>query len=157
MRKIREYLHISQPAIDITDPCYDSDVWCRMNNMPIEEGNYEVRINQCENDRNHSIILIKEGLSVDDVNIQEVYKGTIGVDAGLAGFFENKPDYPDEDWYKVCDHIREQDFGFAENDSPFKCNGVWCCSGWGDGEYPVTQLIYKDKIIGYRIDFMEEE
>lgn len=155
MRKIKEYFHISQPAIDITDPCYDSDVWCRMNNMPIEEGEYEVLIRTNDLGRVLSITLIAEDMDEDDVNIQEVYKGNIGVDAGLAGFFENKPDYPHKDWHKVCDYIGEQDFGFAENDSPFKCNGVWCCSGWGDGEYPVTQLIYKDKIVGYRINFME--
>lgn len=102
MRKIKEYLHISQPAIDITDPCYDSDVWCRMNNMPIEEGNYEVIINQYENDRNHSIILIKGGLSVDDVNIQEVYKGSIGVDAGLAGFLKTSLIIPTKNGIKFA-------------------------------------------------------
>lgn len=26
--------------VDITDPCYKRDVWCRMNDVPIREGLY---------------------------------------------------------------------------------------------------------------------
>lgn len=156
MKIEKEFLHISQNTIDITDPCYDSDTWCRMNNMPIEKGEYQALIRTNDFGRILSITLIPEDMHEDDANIQEVDKGYIGVDAGLAGFFENKPDYPDDEWYEVCSHIKGQDFGLAETDSPFKCNGVWCSSGWGDGEYPVTQLRYKATVIGYRIDFMED-
>ena len=27
-------------SVDITDPCYSRDVWCRMNDMKIKEGEY---------------------------------------------------------------------------------------------------------------------
>lgn len=153
MKIEKEFLHISQPTIDITDPCYDSDTWCRINNIPIEKGEYVVLVEINDFGRVQSITLIAEDVDEDDVNIQEVNKGCIGVDAGLAGFFENKPDYSDDEWHEICDYIENQDFGLAETDNPFKCNGVWCESGWGDGEYPVTQLRYKGKIVGYRINF----
>ena len=28
------------PTVDITDPCYDRDVWCRMNKVSIKQGSY---------------------------------------------------------------------------------------------------------------------
>ena len=27
-------------SVDITDPCYDRDTWCRMNDVKIKEGDY---------------------------------------------------------------------------------------------------------------------
>ena len=27
-------------SVDITDPCYDKDVWCRMNDVKISDGEY---------------------------------------------------------------------------------------------------------------------
>lgn len=30
--------------VDITDPCYDSDTWCRINNVKIKAGEYTCRV-----------------------------------------------------------------------------------------------------------------
>lgn len=51
--------------------------------------------------------------------------GSIGVDAGLAGFFHNKPDYSDEAWSKFCDRIRHGDAWLTED-------GFYSSSGYGD-------------------------
>lgn len=32
---------ITTDTIDVTDPCYDKDVWCRINDLCIEKGNYQ--------------------------------------------------------------------------------------------------------------------
>ena len=61
--------------------------------------------------------------------------GDIGVDAGLAGFFHNKPDYTDDEWAAFCDRVRHGDAwlikeGFYSS-SGYTCVG-WCCrSGSG--------------------------
>ena len=56
--------------------------------------------------------------------------GTIGVDAGLAGFFNNKQDFNDDEWSELCDRIGG---GNAWN----LYNGVFSSSGFGDGIYDV--------------------
>ena len=58
------------------------------------------------------------------------YIGEIGVDAGMAGFFENKPDFDDEEWELFCEKLRDKDCAIL----PY---GVVCRSGFGDGRYPV--------------------
>lgn len=31
-------------SVDVTDPCYDRDVWCRMNDVKIKQGEYDCYI-----------------------------------------------------------------------------------------------------------------
>ena len=31
-------------SVDITDPCYDKDVWCRMNDVKISDGEYTCNV-----------------------------------------------------------------------------------------------------------------
>ena len=38
MRKAKIGVMDFHGSVDITDPCYDKDVWCRMNNVKISEG-----------------------------------------------------------------------------------------------------------------------
>ena len=38
MRKTKIGVMDFHGSVDITDPCYDKDVWCRMNNVKISEG-----------------------------------------------------------------------------------------------------------------------
>ena len=40
MRKTKIGVMDFHGSVDITDPCYDKDVWCRMNNVKISEGEY---------------------------------------------------------------------------------------------------------------------
>lgn len=37
MRKAKIGVMDFHGSVDITDPCYDKDVWCRMNNVKISE------------------------------------------------------------------------------------------------------------------------
>ena len=43
--KYRGIMNIASGAIDITDPGYDDDTWCRMNNVKIKPGNFVMSIN----------------------------------------------------------------------------------------------------------------
>ena len=95
--------------LDITDPCYDRDVWCRLNDIQISPGKY-------------SVTEFKEGYMTECLMIKNAeekpvgrnsqkwkYIGEIGVDAGIAGFFWNKPDFSDEQWSAFCEALKEKE------------------------------------------------
>ncbi len=149
-------LKFTSNKLDVTDPCYDKDVWCRMT-VDIIPGvyNYEVITydGRCRylSIKREGSGLVRRGLVI----------GEIGVDAGLAGFFENKPDYNDDTWDKICDYLYDEYDGgpriaATNNDNKrlFGCECVFCSSGYGDGSYEVRPLLdYRDMIVGYEITF----
>ena len=117
--------------VDITDPCYDKDVWCRMTTdcepglykgyaEMSDEGDWGMRV---------ATVSIFKGDKMWGIEEME-YIGNIGVDAGLAGFFNDKPDFSDTEWNEFCDKINDGD---AWN----LYNGIFSSSGYGDGYYNV--------------------
>lgn len=129
------------PTIDVTDPCYDKDVWCRINDLKIKEGDYRCAIwptyeyyTDTKGKRHRNTMVARIGIYLGDVPDASdlVEKGFIGVDAGLAGFFNNKPDYNDKEWQKICD-----EFYATKNEYLFTDEGFFSSSGYGDGSYPL--------------------
>lgn len=155
-------IDIADDKIDITDPCYDKSTWCRTQ-KPIVSGEYNcyagVGSNKTWGKRVYSLIILANGLNLDGkYDVQSV--GSIGVDAGMAGFFVNKPDYSDDDWNQVCDYVFENDgggqpkkFWIVDEDTPLRCKGFFSESGIGDGEYVVYEIKQHDKIVGYKLEF----
>lgn len=142
-------------VIDITDPCYDKDVWCRMT-AEVKAGEYDCHIWR------HTSKEIWNGKEYKDVRVGVIgiylngiippqksmeYIGEIGVDAGLAGFFMNKPDYDDDEWSAFCDSIRD-------GDAWIKDEGFFSSSGYGDGGYPVYANKVNDEITALEIRFI---
>ena len=78
---------------------------------------------------------------------QMEYIGEIGVDAGLAGFFMNKPNYNDDEWNDFCNSIRK-------GNAWIKDEGFFSSSGYGDGMYPVYAYKYNGEIIALEIRFL---
>lgn len=126
-------------SVDITDPCYNKDVWCRMDNVKIKEGNYDCLIwyhtekGEFEGKPySHKLVgiigIYYNGLIPPQKSMKVI--GSIGVDAGLAGFFHNKPDYDNEAWSTFCDRIAHGDAWIIED-------GFYSVSGYGDGSYEV--------------------
>lgn len=150
-------LKFTSNKLDVTDPCYDKNVWCRMT-VDIVPGVYDYEIVTDESDgwgqRCRYISILREG--AESVR-RGLVVGTIGVDAGLAGFFENKPDYDDDAWVNVCENIHGHPSVVAtdkDSKEPFGCECVFCSSGYGDGEYEVRTLLdYRDQVVGYEIKF----
>lgn len=74
--------------------------------------------------------------------------GDIGVDAGMAGFFRDKPDYTDEEWYQFCSRFDHRkcytglDYGVASE------------SGYGDGSYDVYANADRS---AFMIEFLYDE
>ena len=142
--------YFNSDKIDITDPCYDRDVWCRMS-VKIVPGEYTVFVEEKEysdwgrriasltiaNTKNFSYTSGDEMVSVV-MNKGDVV-GEIGVDAGLAGFFIDKPDFSDEEWSDLCDrYFFDSDWGDIVYVSSGEAQqGVWSRSGFGDGGYNV--------------------
>jgi hypothetical protein len=73
--------------------------------------------------------------------------GEIGVDAGLAGFFNDKPDYTDDEWSEFCDSIRNGNAWIRDE-------GFFSSSGYGDGCYPVNACRINGEIVALEIRFI---
>lgn len=135
--------------IDITDPCYDKDVWCRINNFPISAGTYECYIKIADNEETNGWgeRVARIGIRKEKPDHYE-YKGNIGVDAGLAGFFINKPDYDDKQW---------KDFVYREGKAWIIDDGFYSDSGYGDGGYNVYTGYRNGEVVEVFIEFIEED
>lgn len=145
----------TKDVIDVTDPCYDKDVWCR-STLPIKPGEYEwqaVENTGIFGTRIHSLSIFQKGAILRSKRGKTVTY--IGVDAGLAGFFEEKPDYDDKEWHAICDALSNKKVIVAEKENPFKCVGICSDSGYGDGEYAVVKLYdVEGHWVGYRIIYI---
>lgn len=146
------------PKIEITDPCYDHSVWCRMNDVEIVPGTYDCVVDIADEGvwghRVAHIMIFHESIgdAIWDEVISEMSPiGDIGVDAGLAGFFENKPDYTDEEWHDFCNAIEKgQCWIFDE--------GFFSSSGYGDGGYTVWAAYDRNGTINaLEIEFIRDD
>lgn len=131
------------PYVDITDPGYDkNEICCRMNDIKIVEGDYTCIIwkltEKFERDDGEEITdtrVARIGIYLDGIipfqeDLEQI--GEIGVDAGMAGFFMNKPDYTEDQWQKLCDSTYDGKLAWI------KPEGFFSDSGYGDGGYPVV-------------------
>lgn len=154
MKYIKGEIVFDTDMLDVTDPCYDKDVWCR-SRVPIAAGKYiyEVKIkgNGPFGERVHELRLTKADTN-GRLRLGQLVT-TIGVDAGMAGFFEDKPDYDNETWNKICDYTftGNKKCWVVDKSTPLGCVGVFSFSGYGDGEYGVYELIDRD---GYRCGYL---
>ena len=134
--------------VDITDPCYDKGTWCRMT-TDCEPGTYKGYIEMSDEGKwgmRVATISIFKGDKMWGIEEME-HIGNIGVDAGLAGFFNDKPDFNDEEWSELCDKIY---VGNVWN----LYNGIFSSSGFGDGFYNVYA---NEERNAFTIVFIEED
>ena len=131
--------------IDITDPCYSRDVWCRMNGIEVKAGEYEAAI--WTGDNAVGILGIYFNGIVPDQNKME-YLGEIGVDAGVAGFVRAGTELNREEWNKFCDMTSK-----SKKDAWILDWGIVSSSGYGDGSYDVFSYKLNDEITAVEIRF----
>ncbi len=143
-------------SVDITDPCYDKDVWCRMNNVRIKEGEYTcLAWYQAEKGNyngipyNYKVVgiigIYLNGRIPNQNTMKEI--GSICVDAGMAGFFHNKPDYDDNAWNNFCDRLHDGNVWIIED-------GFYSLSGYGDGCYSVYSQEQEGEVVALEIRFL---
>jgi hypothetical protein len=160
-------INIPDGIVDITDPCYNKDVWCR-HTTEVMPGTYNcyTYIGEDKDWGNRcwiTQIVIADG-DESDIAEDRICSGRswrsiadIGVDAGLAGFFNHKPDFNDDEWHEFCNMMRKHRANENAIDAlihHFKTgDGFWTESGCGDGMYPVYAIREKGKIIALEIRF----
>lgn len=163
---------------DITDPCYESNVWCAVFGKKIKAGEYAAYITvidyphmvQAENALETGMLKVKIGeqakqsdkriMSVkivhkDFVNAKKrwlIQSSTIGVDAGLCGFYNHKPDFTADDlWGRFCDSLNHFDDTYCVCD--IKPYGITVSSGFGDGCYGLFAQKEKGEIVALELRF----
>lgn len=144
------------PRISVTDPCYDRDYWyCRADDIPVVSGSYRCKIWQnCETKRIHQIQITLAGVKHSS-KMENL--AMIDVDAGLAGFFNKKEDYPRQEWYDFCDSLalENNDVWIREDN---KMDGFFSSTGYGDGSYLVEcERNENNEIIAVSINFIGME
>ena len=136
-------------TIDITDPCYDEDVWCRINNFPIPAGKYECYVLMADNIETDGWgnRVARIGIRRDK-SVYEERKGMIGVDSGMAGFFncDNKLIFDDI----VENHLATDDV-FIYDDA------FVSSSGYGDGAYDIWAGYSNGEIVEVYIEFINKK
>ena len=116
-------------TIDITDPSYEQDVWCRLNNIEIIPGEYTCSIWTLSNGRIAKAGIYYNGITPNYDKMELI--DAIGVDVAIAGFFNSpKKDYSNVEWDIICKM-------FDKNDYANTNEGFMCRSGYGDGSYNV--------------------
>jgi len=145
--------------LTITDPCYAPGTWCTATIENVFKGTWDasIEIENCGSwgDRVASLTMKARGQAVFWTKKLDA---DIGVDAGLCGVFEDKPDL-DSVWSKLCDdEFFKARGGIATTNSLFKCNGAWSESGYGDGSYDAYVGYNKDnEIVEVKIDYLVDE
>lgn len=143
--------------IDITDPCYNRDVWCRMNDVKIKGGEYVCWVGVLSNIKTNGWgervgeIGIRFVDAAKDLHYEKI--ANIGVDAGLAGFFNEKPDYTTEQWDEICGLVLNHE----ETRAWITDDGFFSSSGYGDGGYNVYAAKTDGEIEALYIQFIPEE
>lgn len=149
-------ISIPDGLVDISDPAYNREIWCRLNDMKIIPGTYECRTYVKDTGewgkRVCAMEITKADIDISDCNaaIFQQHVGEIGVDGGQAGFWNHKPDFIRDDYLDTCVDM-ESRFGRIYK------NGFIAESGYGDGGYPVYARKYKGNIYQLTIKFIEDE
>ena len=161
--QVQGTIEFDERPLTVTDPGYDADTWCTVHTK-IKPGKYTcVSFRGTEsytiNGKRHSdtrtwvigIYLNGKIPTPKEWENPEII-GNIGVDAGLAGFYQDKPDFKDSDWFEFCEPFCRS--GRARKHSRIDSYGFTSESGMGDGCYNVCAYRNKDKeIIGLEVHF----
>ena len=128
--------------MDVTDPCYDRDTWCRTT-VPLPPDAYTAFVTYSDQgewgERVAASGICKDLMLRHASCAYFKPAGKVGVDAGLMGFFVDKPDYSDDEWSRMIDEMRAyaDAHGGKWPNVWTKDGGFMTSSGFGDGEYPV--------------------
>ena len=170
----------------VSDPCYQIPTWCQAVIDDVLPGNYNATVlKQDEGDwgtRCSKIIAIHQDYNYTDKFKWEYYSGSIGVDSGQCGifsmdsyrnddhqiengdgdisFFSQEPwasmrsqdKETGEEWYvKMCS------WTLGKNQWGVYDKGIVSSSGFGDGSYNLYVARKKKKIIGFIVEFLDDE
>lgn len=152
------FMMVNSGKIDISDPCYDNDSWCRMDGIMVKPGKYNCYVSTLKGKmaKEWGKRIVSMVIVHSDADLREPLGfntiGSVGVDAGLMSISESgtKPNYPDDRWTECMFHLdnleKESKNGidafvtkkFSLGKKPKK--QFWASSGFGDGYYGVYAI-----------------
>lgn len=138
-----------QSPVCLTDPSYDEDVWCRINGIPVVPGEYQCIAWVSDHARwGRRVARLGVYLNGAIPNPREFEKipGEVGVDSGLAGVYDRKPDFTREEWIEFCDsNDRSKELAWIHNgEFDTNLNGFTTSSGFGDGGYTAYRKVNRE-------------
>ena len=139
MKKYLGEIEFTKGHLTVTDPCYKPGTWCTGKVENVFKGTWEasMEVLDCGDWGKRIASLTVKAKGQNPVRSEKL-DADIGVDAGICGVFEDKPDL-DSVWGSLCDEFFfKARGGIAEPNSLFKCAGAWSESGYGDGSYDAT-------------------
>lgn len=116
-----------ESKLDVTDPCYDKDVKCRAT-VDCKPGTYYAYVEKIDGRVTKLMVYLNDKIKECNVELNS----NIGVDSGMCGFFNDKPDYNELDWMRFCTDY--------SNENIVLCGlrgriGVVSPTNYGDGTY----------------------
>lgn len=175
-------ISVDDGILDITDPGYERDCWCTIFDHKVKPGKYDVYVTVvnfpsiflCEDENDVAnwrkpigksftvndrrlvrLTIAHEDYSLLDLKSKRwnILSDNIGVDAGMCGFYNHKPNYDDEkDWTSFWQSLKNLPRTTITCDLN-QANGVTVSSGWGDGIYTVREKKEKGVPIALELVF----
>lgn len=152
-------VNFTKGHVTITDPSYAEGTWCTAEVENVFKGEWEAsaEIKDCGDWGNRVAKLILKAVNQTAIKYQKL-SADIGVDAGVCGIFEDKPDYNDSAWYSFCDELCRSNCGLASTSNAFHCEGAWSSSGYGDGSYEATIGLNEiGEVVEITVDYLLDE
>lgn len=151
-------------VVNLTDPSYRRDVWCRINDVPMVQGNYGcVAVLSDEGEwgkRVAKIGIYLDGVIPDKEDMQLIVDSNgspreVGVDSGNAGIFTAPIDFAKWEWVEWCNNHDCHDRFWLDEDGC--ASGFAAMSGFGDGGYyAYVHKCYDGLADAVEIVFIEE-
>lgn len=143
-------------TVEVMDPGYDDDVPFVVTVDDMTPGVYELFVSKNRTrTRVMASMLIHNEYKDDDLEYNMI-PNAISVDAGLAGYFVDKPNFNDEEWRSFIDEFITD----YARDQVYTCPwGMFTNTGYGDGVYDVCIIKERKhgRIVGVAIFFMDQE
>lgn len=172
-------INIKDGLVDITDPCYEEDTWCAFFKHKVKSGKYKCYVSVAnfpakykyeatdyevvcgtkkvgqattKSDRRIvELVIVHESIKLEDIKSWDKL-GRVGVDAGMCGFYNHKPDFTDDDkWLEFCDSLKT--FPRLQVRCDLKPYGITVSSGFGDGYYDCSEHIANKEPVALKLNF----
>lgn len=157
---------LANDIVTVTDPCYDKDnTWCTVSTA-LPPGEYCFAVELVDYGAWGELVCrnfmfrkgkVKAWQLDTSVYLRREYLGEACVDAGLCGYFIDKPDFTDPQWMEFCEALRDRrPFHGA---LPEFANGFFSDTGHGDGCYDVYLLTDREtgEPVGLSTVFIRED
>ena len=153
MKWLDETVTLPQKVM-VTDPGYDSKMWCNESVGNVLPGKYRIYIQLNREGRVKLLQVTHEDYLENKSHSRHEQTGSCGVDSGTRGIFDEEyflSNAPSSQWYD--DHVLswccQSTFHVCES------KGVASESGYGDGYYPLyTAVNNNNKVVSFKILFI---